>query len=88
MEIADIGGATGVFSYWLAQLGHRVHLLDFTPLHIEQAKEKGKNNLMLASYTCGDARQIKSTPYWIENVYEPIAYFLRMLNYEIEQYVN
>ncbi|MDD2476448.1 MAG: class I SAM-dependent methyltransferase, partial [Dysgonamonadaceae bacterium] len=42
MEIADIGGATGAFSYWLAQLGHRVHLLDFTPLHIEQAKEKGK----------------------------------------------
>lgn len=59
MKMADIGGATGAFSYWLAQLGHKVHLLDFTPLHIKQAKEKGKkNNLMLASYTCGDARQI------------------------------
>jgi ubiquinone/menaquinone biosynthesis C-methylase UbiE len=59
MEIADIGGATGAFSYWLAELGHRVHLLDYTPLHIEQAKEKGKEkNLKLASYTCGDARQI------------------------------
>jgi len=35
MEIADIGGAAGAFSYWLAAQGHRVHLLDLTPLHIE-----------------------------------------------------
>ena len=59
MEIADIGGATGSFSYWLAQMDHDVHLLDYTPSHIEQAKEKGKkNNITLASYTCGDARQV------------------------------
>ena len=59
MEIADIGGATGVFSYWLAQMGHDVHLLDYTPLHIEQAKENGdKLNLKLSSCTCGDARNL------------------------------
>jgi len=59
MEIADIGGATGIFSYWLAQMNHIVHLLDYTPLHIEQAKENGKNlNLSLASYVCGDARKV------------------------------
>ncbi|MCL2508284.1 MAG: methyltransferase domain-containing protein [Oscillospiraceae bacterium] len=59
MEIADIGGATGVFSYWLAQMNHDVHLLDYAPLHIEQAKEKGRNNnITLTSYTCGDARQV------------------------------
>ena len=59
MEIADIGGATGSFSYWLAQMNHNVHLLDYVPLHIEQAKENGKKkNINLASYTCGDARQV------------------------------
>jgi len=59
MEIADIGGATGVFSYWLAQMNHNVHLLDYTAKHIEQAKKNGeKSNINLASYTCGDARQV------------------------------
>ena len=59
MEIADIGGATGAFSYWLTQMGHCVHLLDYVPLHIEQAKENGsKLKLQLSSYTCGDARHV------------------------------
>ena len=59
MEIADIGGATGVFSYWLASQQHNVHLLDFTPLHIEQAKENGRKlNISLASYHCDDARHL------------------------------
>jgi len=59
MEIADIGGATGVFSYWLASQGHNVHLLDFTPTHIKQAKEYGeKHSISLASYHCGDARHL------------------------------
>ena len=59
MEIADIGGATGVYSYWFASQGHNVHLLDFTPSHIEQAKEYGKkHNVSLASYHCGDARHL------------------------------
>jgi len=57
MEIADIGGAAGAFSYWLAAQGHRVHLLDLTPLHLEQAKKKGdKLHIALASYHCADAR--------------------------------
>jgi len=59
MKIADIGGATGVFSYWLAQMNHDVYLLDYTPSHIEQAKENGKKlNITLASSICGDARQV------------------------------
>lgn len=59
MEIADIGGATGVFSYWLASMGHEVHLLDYMPSHIEQAKENGKKyDLSLSTYTCGDARNV------------------------------
>ena len=59
MEIADIGGAAGAFSFWLAGQGHRVHLLDFTPLHIEQAKRRGKKlGVSLASYHCADARSL------------------------------
>ena len=59
MEIADIGGAAGAFSYWLAAQGHRLHLLDFTPLHIEQAKKKGKKlGIALASCRCADARSL------------------------------
>ncbi len=59
MEIADIGGATGVFSYWLAQMNHAVHLLDYTPSHIEQAKVNGKKyKLKLSTFTCGDARHL------------------------------
>ena len=59
MTIADVGGATGAFSYWLAQQGHTVHLLDYTPLHIEQAEEHGMNlGLTLASCICGDARKL------------------------------
>ncbi len=59
MQIADIGGATGAFSYWLAGMGHSVHLLDYTQSHIEQARKNGEaENLCLESYTCGDARHM------------------------------
>ena len=60
MRIADIGGATGAFSFWLAKQGHIVSLLDYTPLHIEQAKEKSASNgIELHSYDCGDARSLQ-----------------------------
>ena len=38
-NILDIGGAAGVYSFWLANQGHSVDLIDITPKHIEQAKE-------------------------------------------------
>jgi Methylase involved in ubiquinone/menaquinone biosynthesis len=57
MLIADIGGATGAFSFWLAELGHRVSLLDYTPLHIDQAKRKSSTSgIKLHSFDCGDAK--------------------------------
>jgi len=59
MNIADIGGASGVYSFWLASLGHDVHLLDLTPKHIEQAKAKAESTgVHLKEYLCGDARQL------------------------------
>lgn len=38
INIIDIGGATGFYSFWLAEMGHRVTLFDLTPENIEAAK--------------------------------------------------
>ena len=59
LAVADIAGATGRYSYWLAEQGHEVHLLDLSARHIELAKIHGKKRgIELASLTCGDARQL------------------------------
>jgi ubiquinone/menaquinone biosynthesis C-methylase UbiE len=59
MTIADIGGATGAYAFWLHDLGHQVHLLDATELHIETAGRISKEeNKKLASITLGDARSL------------------------------
>lgn len=57
MTIADIGGATGAYSFWLHDKGHKVHLLDATEFHIEEAKEiAARTGKQLASIQQGDAR--------------------------------
>ena len=59
MNIADVAGGTGVYSFWLAGLGHQVHLLDLAQNQIDYAKKQSlKTNVMLASYTCSDARHL------------------------------
>ena len=59
MNIADIGGATGAYSFWLHDMGHRVHLLDAAEFHIEAAtKISISENKPLASILLGDARQL------------------------------
>ena len=59
MSIADIGGASGAYAFWLQKLGHKVHLLDFAETHIEMARQQGKHqNLPLSSVTLGDARAL------------------------------
>jgi 2-polyprenyl-3-methyl-5-hydroxy-6-metoxy-1,4-benzoquinol methylase len=59
MNIADIGGATGAYSFWLHDMGHRVHLLDSAEFHIEAAtKISLTENKPLASISLGDARQL------------------------------
>lgn len=59
MEIADIGGATGAYSFWIAQMGHQVHLLDLAQSHIDIAKEKSQElGVALSSYVCADAREL------------------------------
>ncbi len=59
MNIADIGGATGAYSFWLHELGHKVHLLDAAEFHVETAtKISITENKPLASISLGDARQL------------------------------
>jgi len=59
MTIADIGGATGAYSFWLHDIGHHVHLLDAAEFHIEAAtKISITENKPLASIALGDARQL------------------------------
>ena len=54
--VLDIGGASGAYNFWLAGLGHQVHLLDLTPKHIAQATERMRDSgTALAAAVVGDA---------------------------------
>ena len=58
--ILDIGGGPGVYACWLAEMSHVVHLVDPTPLHVRQARERmSRPGVSLASVSLGDARKIK-----------------------------
>jgi ubiquinone/menaquinone biosynthesis C-methylase UbiE len=58
--VYDLGGGTGVHSFWLAGLGYRAHLVDIVPLHIQQARLAAElpQSPHLASLRVGDARQL------------------------------
>jgi ubiquinone/menaquinone biosynthesis C-methylase UbiE len=59
--VYDLGGGTGVHSFWLAGLGFTVHLVDIVPLHIEQARLAAEDPHLprLASLSVGDARKLE-----------------------------
>ncbi len=58
--MCDIGGATGVYSFWLAEKGYETHLVDLTPNHIETAKEENSiADKKIVSLTVGDARRLE-----------------------------
>jgi ubiquinone/menaquinone biosynthesis C-methylase UbiE len=59
IDIIDIGGATGFYSFWLQQMGHRVTLFDLTPENIDAAKDYSKESgIKLAGYKVGDATKM------------------------------
>jgi SAM-dependent methyltransferase len=60
-DVLDIGGGAGVYAYWLAALGYRVHLVDAMPLHVEQAKGGSDEfpGVSLVSVELGDARALR-----------------------------
>ncbi|MBW9159036.1 class I SAM-dependent methyltransferase [Clostridium tagluense] len=58
IEIYDVGGATGPYSFWLSDLSYNVHLIDITPKHIEIANKKAMNHRPLRSCIVADARKL------------------------------
>jgi len=57
--VYDIGGGAGVHAFPLAQQGYRVHLIDLTPFHVEQAAaHMQESGVELAECAVGDARDI------------------------------
>jgi ubiquinone/menaquinone biosynthesis C-methylase UbiE len=59
LVIADVAGATGAYAFWLAGLGHRVHLRDLVPAHIETARARARElSIALESMEIGDARSL------------------------------
>ena len=83
MNIADIGGATGAYSFWLHDMGHRVHLLDAAEFHIEAAtKISITENKPLASISLGDARQLSynNDEFNLVLLFGPRSIYLKALN--------
>lgn len=60
LEIFDIGGGPGRYSFYLAEKGHKVSLLDLSSKNIEVAKTKAKEfNLELKKYIHGNALKLE-----------------------------
>ena len=56
--VLDIGGGSGIYSFWLASRGYDVHLVDPVPKHIEQARSHARQHA-IASMRVGDARHLE-----------------------------
>jgi ubiquinone/menaquinone biosynthesis C-methylase UbiE len=60
IRILDIGGAAGIYSFWLAKMGHEVHLVDPVPFLVEQAKRTStEKEIPVESFNIGDARELE-----------------------------
>lgn len=55
--VFDVGGGSGVYARWLANMGYEVYLVDASPIHVEQAREaeQGRGGRPLTSIAVGDA---------------------------------
>jgi len=57
--VLDVGGAAGVYSFWLAEGGYEVRLIDAVPRLIELARSRNAHaSHQLASCTVADARAL------------------------------
>jgi len=54
-RILDVGGGTGVYSYWLAERGYEVHFLDLVPAQVEQVRKRPGR---ITSIAVGDAQAL------------------------------
>jgi SAM-dependent methyltransferase len=54
-RILDVGGGPGAYAAWLADAGYEVRLVDASPLHVQQAGERGAGRFEAVE---GDARRL------------------------------
>lgn len=58
-RILDVGGGAGIYSFWLAERGHDVTLIDAVQKHIDQAMVvNSESEFKLAAARVGDARRL------------------------------
>src|SRR5215468_9959410 len=58
-RIVDVGGAAGAYSFWLAEQGYEVHLVDVSPRLVEEARKRSAQaTTPLASLSVADARRL------------------------------
>ena len=58
-EVIDVGGGAGVYSFWLAERGYQVQLVDASPRLIEEARRRNSTaSHRLIACSVGDARNI------------------------------
>ena len=56
-RVVDVGGAAGAYSFWLAERGYEVHLVDATPRLVAEATRRNTTaRAPIASAVVGDAR--------------------------------
>jgi ubiquinone/menaquinone biosynthesis C-methylase UbiE len=61
IRILDVGGGSGSYSFWLAEKGHEVHLVDPVQANIDEAlKQQSQSGLRLSSLSIGEARALES----------------------------
>jgi ubiquinone/menaquinone biosynthesis C-methylase UbiE len=59
VTVFDVGGAAGVYAFWLAERGYTVHLVDASPRLVDEARRRNESATQkLASGRTGDARQL------------------------------
>jgi ubiquinone/menaquinone biosynthesis C-methylase UbiE len=59
--VLDVGGGPGVHAVWLVERGYEVHVVDATPLHVEQARAALANaGPGVGSASLGDARALEA----------------------------
>lgn len=57
--VFDVGGASGVHAFWLAERGYQVHLVDPVEKHLDEARAiEAESEVRLASISPGDARKL------------------------------
>lgn len=57
--VLDVGGAAGVYAFWLAELGYSVHLIDAVPRLVDIARARNERAAhSLADCRVGDARRL------------------------------